>query len=184
MKYIKLFEEFTANRVMCDNCDWSWEIEDGGKDVFICHKCGHDNSPVLGESINEALKFKDLLDTYFDFKIGSGTTGTTWNKDDLTQEIKKSIKHNLFDWDFYYNWTDDGEEYFKVFENETLKALLKNIDKTLSTMFLFKNNKLTFNIKGNKEKKVDEWFQTNKTISKSLKQDYYKYRDEYWGVKL
>ena len=49
MKYIKLFEEFTANRVMCDNCDWSWEIEDGGKDVFICHKCGHDNSPVLGE---------------------------------------------------------------------------------------------------------------------------------------
>jgi len=50
MKHIKLFEEFTANRVTCDNCDWSWEIEDGGDDVFICHKCGHDNSPILGES--------------------------------------------------------------------------------------------------------------------------------------
>lgn len=50
MKYVKLFEEFTANRVTCDNCDWSWEIEDGGKDVFLCHKCDHDNSPVLGES--------------------------------------------------------------------------------------------------------------------------------------
>ena len=49
MKYIKMFEEFTANRVMCDNCDWSWEIEDGGKDVFICHKCDHNNTPILGE---------------------------------------------------------------------------------------------------------------------------------------
>ena len=50
MKYIKLFEEFTANRVTCDNCNWSWELEDGGDDVFLCHKCDHDNTPVLGES--------------------------------------------------------------------------------------------------------------------------------------
>ena len=49
MKYIKLFEEFTANKVSCDNCGWSWEIEDGGHDVFICHKCNHDNTPILGE---------------------------------------------------------------------------------------------------------------------------------------
>lgn len=49
MKRVKLFEEFTANMVTCDNCDWSWEIEEGGKDVFLCHKCNHDNTPVLGE---------------------------------------------------------------------------------------------------------------------------------------
>lgn len=49
MKHVKLFEEFTANTVTCDNCDWSWEIEEGGKDVFLCHKCNHDNTPVLGE---------------------------------------------------------------------------------------------------------------------------------------
>jgi predicted GNAT family N-acyltransferase len=50
MKRIKLFEEFTANKVTCDNCNWSWRIEDGGDDVFLCHKCDHDNTPVLGES--------------------------------------------------------------------------------------------------------------------------------------
>ena len=49
MKYIKLFEEFTANQVTCDNCGWAWEIEDGGDDVFLCHKCGHDNDNVIGE---------------------------------------------------------------------------------------------------------------------------------------
>jgi hypothetical protein len=51
MKRIKLFEEFSANSVTCDNCGWDWQLEDGGKDVFICHECGHDNSP---EAIHEA----------------------------------------------------------------------------------------------------------------------------------
>jgi hypothetical protein len=51
MKRIKLFEEFSANSITCDNCGWNWQLEDGGHDVFICHECGHDNSP---ESIHEA----------------------------------------------------------------------------------------------------------------------------------
>ena len=49
MRHIKLFEEFTANQVTCDNCNWSWKLQEGGKDVFVCHKCGYDNEPMLGE---------------------------------------------------------------------------------------------------------------------------------------
>lgn len=66
MKYIKIFEEFTANAVSCDNCEWSWEIEDGGNDVFICHKCGHDNEPVLGEkvNINKDMKHIKVLEEF------------------------------------------------------------------------------------------------------------------------
>jgi predicted GNAT family acetyltransferase len=62
MKYVKLFEEFTANKVTCDNCNWSWRIEDGGDDVFLCHKCDHDNSPTLRESmiINENNLIKNF----------------------------------------------------------------------------------------------------------------------------
>ena len=56
MKYIKLFEEFTANKVSCDNCGWSWEIEDGGHDVFICHKCNHDNTPHALENFKDGKK--------------------------------------------------------------------------------------------------------------------------------
>ena len=137
---------------------------------------------LFEQFINEALKFKDLVDTRFDIVLGSGTTGTTWNKDDLTHEIKKVIKHELFDWDFYYNWTDSGEEYSKVFDKDTLNPLLKKMDKTLNDMFSFKNDKLTFNRVG--DEWIDNWFQTNKSISKSLKKDYYEYRDEYAGVKL
>jgi len=38
-----LREEITKNKVICDNCDWSWKLSEGGHDPYICHKCGHDN---------------------------------------------------------------------------------------------------------------------------------------------
>ena len=41
-----LNEAIVGNKVICDNCNWSWNIEDGGKDVYLCHKCGHDNTPL------------------------------------------------------------------------------------------------------------------------------------------
>jgi hypothetical protein len=39
-------------KVICDNCGWSWNIKDGGKDKYICHNilksgrmCKHNNTP-------------------------------------------------------------------------------------------------------------------------------------------
>jgi hypothetical protein len=42
-------EIVTATDVICDNCGWEWPIADGGDDLYICHKCGHDNNPDLDE---------------------------------------------------------------------------------------------------------------------------------------
>ena len=41
-----LNETIVGDKIECDNCDWSWNIVDGGDDLFICHKCGHDNTPI------------------------------------------------------------------------------------------------------------------------------------------
>jgi hypothetical protein len=38
-----LTEIVTKDEVICDNCEWSWKLADGGDDPYICHKCGHDN---------------------------------------------------------------------------------------------------------------------------------------------
>jgi hypothetical protein len=38
-------EIVTDTEVICDNCGWEWPIADGGNDLYICHKCGHDNTP-------------------------------------------------------------------------------------------------------------------------------------------
>ena len=40
-----LTEGVLGDRIECDNCDWSWPIKDGGNDLYVCHKCGHDNTP-------------------------------------------------------------------------------------------------------------------------------------------
>lgn len=47
---IDITESIVGDRIECDNCDWSWPIKDGGNDLYVCHKCGHDNTP---EPLNE-----------------------------------------------------------------------------------------------------------------------------------
>jgi hypothetical protein len=44
-------EAILGDRIECDNCDWSWSIKDGGDDLYMCHKCGHDNNPTVTESV-------------------------------------------------------------------------------------------------------------------------------------
>ena len=30
--------------IVCQGCNWEWKLSEGGKDPYMCHKCGHDNS--------------------------------------------------------------------------------------------------------------------------------------------
>jgi hypothetical protein len=32
------------NKVICNNCDWSWKLSEGGNEPYVCHKCGTDNT--------------------------------------------------------------------------------------------------------------------------------------------
>jgi tRNA(Ile2) C34 agmatinyltransferase TiaS len=40
----RIIEMVTKEKVICDDCGWSWKLSEGGKDPYMCHKCGHDNS--------------------------------------------------------------------------------------------------------------------------------------------
>jgi hypothetical protein len=55
---IELIQEtVTATQVICNNCGWKWAIKDGGKDLYVCHKCGHDNTPKSDPfGLNELAK--------------------------------------------------------------------------------------------------------------------------------
>ncbi len=68
-----LEEEIVGDKIECDNCDWSWDIKDGGDDLYTCHKCWHDNTPKklnegrYDKSTNQFSKivfefFKDVHD--------------------------------------------------------------------------------------------------------------------------
>jgi hypothetical protein len=36
--------ENETQSVECEECGWEWDLSDGGKDPYLCHKCGHDNT--------------------------------------------------------------------------------------------------------------------------------------------
>lgn len=36
--------DITDDKIVCQNCGWSWKVKDGGNDLYVCHKCNTDNS--------------------------------------------------------------------------------------------------------------------------------------------
>jgi len=74
-------EEITNTEVICDNCGWEWPIDDGGDDLYICHKCGHDNTPKplneVGEANLEPYKWEETdregYSIYTKFETDSST---------------------------------------------------------------------------------------------------------------
>jgi len=54
-----LLETVKDGKVICDECGWSWDISEGGDDLYTCHECGHDNTPKSQSNLNRLLeKFK------------------------------------------------------------------------------------------------------------------------------
>lgn len=69
-------ENVDGNIVICDKCEWQWNIKDGGKDKYICDKCGFNNQPNLNEGLlleggaygHMAHPFDDMDLTFGDLK--------------------------------------------------------------------------------------------------------------------
>ena len=56
----KLEEESLGQTINCDNCGWEWEVAEGGSDLYICHKCGHDNEGLGSMAHNSKPKTAGL----------------------------------------------------------------------------------------------------------------------------
>jgi hypothetical protein len=39
--------------IECEKCGWRWELEDGGEDPYLCHKCNFDNSYKYNDDLDE-----------------------------------------------------------------------------------------------------------------------------------
>jgi hypothetical protein len=93
-----LTEGIIGNRIECDNCDWSWPIKDGGDDLYVCHKCGHDNTP---KPLNEGRYDKitnDISSAIFnqwkqDYEndVDSSRYNQTFETDDLSIDVDANI---------------------------------------------------------------------------------------------
>lgn len=46
LKSIKrIISEGSSKDVICERCDWSWDISSDDEDPYLCHMCGHRNNP-------------------------------------------------------------------------------------------------------------------------------------------
>jgi hypothetical protein len=63
VKVCKGLMEGDEETVECENCGWEWNLEDGGKEPFLCHKCGHDNTEKydMNESLRDWFKKEDWV---------------------------------------------------------------------------------------------------------------------------
>ena len=52
MKLVDLLNE-SSEMIKCDHCGWKWKKSEGGKDLYICHKCGHDTNPKSFDTFAE-----------------------------------------------------------------------------------------------------------------------------------
>jgi hypothetical protein len=80
-------EQIQGDSIICDNCSWTWKIEDGGNDLYICHKCEHDNTP------KETNKFFDpIQDKQIDLNISSEPSRVDYYKDHIQNVIPSDFK--------------------------------------------------------------------------------------------
>lgn len=55
-------------KVLCGNCNWSWNRSEGGDDLFICHKCGTDTQVFNAEDNLDYRDYLNDLRTYPELK--------------------------------------------------------------------------------------------------------------------
>ena len=69
-KHTNLNESVKDGEITCDNCGWNWRLSDGGKDMYICHECGFDNTPndLLENDKEIPIGKKLLVFKYWDRK--------------------------------------------------------------------------------------------------------------------
>jgi len=64
-----LKETINNGKVICDNCGWSWSLNNGGGDKYVCHKCGHDNKPKQSNLDRIVDKFKSKFPVEYQDKF-------------------------------------------------------------------------------------------------------------------
>ena len=53
MKLLDILSESTNPSIKCEHCGWKWKKSEGGKDLYVCHKCGHNNDPKSFDTFAE-----------------------------------------------------------------------------------------------------------------------------------
>ena len=144
-------EEIKGDSIVCDNCGWTWKIKDGGNDLYICHKCGHDNTPQ--QSSNDF--FEPLQNQGLDIKTSSDSSRVDYYKDHIKNVVPSDFKVDKHkDKIVVSNITKKGLEHNSEFRDKLVSLTLSMMDNGLNLeplpdiIFIEDDKKIADNILG------------------------------------
>ena len=108
-EYQPIDEKVVDGKVICDNCNWEWEMKDGGDDMYLCHKCGHDNEPKSPNQQKENTIVEYTGNGAF-YNDGNTTSGTMWNANWDDYDSEGYYLDNLEGWVFFYEKPSEVEK--------------------------------------------------------------------------
>ena len=157
-----LNESIVGDKIKCDECGWSWGIKDGGNDLFMCHKCGHDNEPInedkdyfgLNKAIKEIIEepkykiFSDMDGVLTDFdeafkKVSNGIPPREYEKKFGKDKFWELIDGGGVDYWVEMPYMSDGEQYWdyiKDYNTELLSSPSRSSTSRLGKRQWVKNN--------------------------------------------
>jgi len=102
-KTFSFSEQVQGDSIVCDDCGWTWEIKDGGDDLYICHKCGHDNTPKP-EGLEHNEDFIEKLISLTDYMMDHISIEPLPDINFVEDDVKNA--DNFFGKTAYYNPND------------------------------------------------------------------------------
>jgi len=161
-----LNEAIVGDKIECDNCDWSWDIKDGGDDLYTCHKCWYDNTPIeekknkdpfginayareLGQLNEKVMDYKiycDMDGVLVDFESGYEKLTGIDLKGEYRPDVEdfwKPIEQAGVKYWASLKWMPDGKQlwsYIKPYTPELLSAPSKSESSKIGKYVWVKNN--------------------------------------------
>jgi hypothetical protein len=118
-----LQEAIVGEKIECDKCGWSWNIKDGGDDLFIYHKCGHDNTPVSEKKNKDpfginayARELGRLNEKVMDYRIYVDMDGVVADFDQRFKDLSGMLPREFevkYGKDAFWDFIDEGKNKLK-----------------------------------------------------------------------
>jgi hypothetical protein len=123
-------EEIQGNSIVCDECGWTWKIKDGGSDLYMCHKCGHDNTPKQSPTNNF---FEPLQNQDIDLNVSSDSNRIDYYKDHIKNVVPSDFKVDKHkDKIVVSNITKKGLEHNSEFKDKLVSLTMFMMDNGLN----------------------------------------------------
>ena len=122
--------------IECGSCSWSWDRKDGGDDMYVCHKCGTDNTSKYDDSKSFDKAREELGKEYL-------------------ENLDKFAEGGQLDYDEFPNYISDPNK-----DNTLVEGLSKIKDlggSTGATLYEYKGKQYVVKAGASEGQSVDEF---------------------------